>query len=50
MKHLIAKRHPHGMVGVDHPENIDTKYYSFYNENIRIRKEPNSNKTFFIDR
>jgi hypothetical protein len=50
MMRLISKRHPHGITGIDHPENPESKFYSTYQENIRIREEPNSHQTFFIDR
>ena len=51
MMRLIEKRHPHGITGIDHPENPETRYYEEkrVNSNIRIRKEPNSHKTHLID-
>lgn len=50
MNRLIDRRHPHGMTGIDHPLNPETKYYAPFDETIRIREEPNSRKTFVIDR
>ncbi len=38
------------MTGIDHPLNPETKYYAPFDESIRIREEPNSRKTFVIDR
>lgn len=51
MHRLIAKRHPHGIVGIDHPENPETKYYEDkrFSNSIRVRKEPNSHRTHIID-
>lgn len=38
MKRLIEKRHPHGMTGVDHPENENPTFYNKYiHGNSRIR-------------
>lgn len=50
MNRLISSRHPHGISGIDHPENPESKYYSVFEEKVRVREEPNAHRTFLLDR
>ena len=47
----MERRHPHGMTGIDHPEDPEATFYAKTDvDNMRVRMEPNSYKTHFIDR
>lgn len=39
------------MTGIDHPEDKEAKFYqTAQTENIRVRVEPNSGRSFVLDR
>ncbi len=47
MKRQIASRHPHGIMGIDHPQNDQSILYENSREkSIRVRENPMSQTSF----